>query len=283
MKILLTTLALIICFCDVNAQEWFPVGANWYYNQVILFVGNRYRYFEVTGDTIIDGRYCRIVHGACECSEYPGVNYLNVDGEQIYTYDMQEGDFRLLYDFSLQPGDTLRHSSIMFGPTQYLLDSISTLQVDSILLRVQHFSYIDGDYEFGDKVYEFIGSRGCMYPVIRFCDPSTGHLRCYMDSTIGLVKFIDPDLECDYTTSSTKEAVDHDVHIYPNPSSGILNITSDELIKQIDYVEIETGRTIYRNPEVDGELIDLQHIPPGTYILRLYFSDRTVVKKLVVY
>ena len=34
-----------------KAQEWFPIGATWYYNQVEFLVGESYVYFEVTGET----------------------------------------------------------------------------------------------------------------------------------------------------------------------------------------------------------------------------------------
>src|SRR5688500_602219 len=85
-KIILLALVSII-IAKSTAQEWFPIGASWYYNQVILLEGETYRYFEVTGDTIVQGKYSKVIKGDCMCA-IPGYsNILHQDGNLIYSFD----------------------------------------------------------------------------------------------------------------------------------------------------------------------------------------------------
>ena len=278
------TLALMLSFCRLSAQDWFPIGANWYYNQVDwLLMGETFQYFEVIGDTTIQNKYCRAIEGICQCSELGSVNYLHVDGEQVYYYDGANEVFRILYDFSLAPGDTLRYFSENFGETKYVLDSISVLVVNGYPLRVQHFQYVEGILELGTTVYELIGSFGCLYPQIGVCDPDTGGLRCYEDSIIGLQKFIDIDIPCDHITSSTKDVNRISVRVYPSPAEDYVIVESPMRISMLELINIQTGHLVFHSTcSQYGCRIERNSVPPGTYVIRVMLEDNSIQQTKVV-
>jgi hypothetical protein len=269
------------------AQEWFPIGANWYYNQVdFLLMGERFKYFEVTGDTTIQGKYCHTIEGECECSEFALVNYLHVDGEQIFYFDEVSSAFRILYDFGLAPGDTLKYFSYNHGETQYVLDSITTLDINGYALRVQHFQYVNGIWELGDKVFEFIGSNRCLYPLIGVCDPGTGGLRCYEDGILGLYKFIDIDIPCDYKTTATVDLQQPSVKVYPSPAHDYFIIEAERPMSQLEVINIHSGSVLFQSTPVQHTArIDRRDFPAGTYLIRIRLDNDSVqyLKTVLMY
>ena len=279
-------LSLLFNSFSINAQEWFPIGATWYYNQVnFLPGGNSYQHFEVTGEAVIQGKSCKIIAGLCQCGEYGSINYLYQEGDQVFIYDAAHDAFNLLYDFTLVPGDTLHYHSEIAGDTDYLLDSITFLQAGPLNLRVQHIHPVEGWLQLGGIIYERMGNTGCLYPVIGFCDPGTAGLRCYEDSIIGLQKFIPVELPCDYITSSTQQLdEDPSVSIYPNPSEGILNIEADIAIDKLDLLEIQSGKIILQSVCHQSQCrMDIQFIHGGAYILRITLKDGRLITRKVVF
>lgn len=256
---------------SVSGQGWFPSDASWYYNQVIFGVGNTYRHLEVSGEAEIKGKVCKEIRGACQCSKYGGVNYLYQDGEQIFIYVPAADSFRVLYDFSLVAGEIFTVYGEDEGDSHFLIDSITMYQAGPISLRVQHIQWIDGYHQVGTKIYERIGANGCLYPVLGICDPGTAGLRCYEDAEVGLQKFIQPELACDYVTSVDDPDQKTKVKVFPNPVKDRLSIESTEAIVTIEFVHMATGKvftsTGFNQTEFD---IDISSMSSGAYILKLY-------------
>src|SRR5690606_1491992 len=92
---------------SLYAQEWFPVGASWYYNQILWGIGESYTYFEVTGEIDVQGKNCKVISGACSCGDPSYIGYFYQAGDQAYVFDGEADSFKILYDFSLVPGDTM--------------------------------------------------------------------------------------------------------------------------------------------------------------------------------
>ena len=159
-------LLLIIAFAftsGLTAQEWFPVGASWYYNQIILLEGETYSYFEVTDEIIINGKTVKIISGSCNCG-VPGIGgSFYQDGDKIYQYDPQSSDsLRILYDFTLGAGDTLivKGDSLIGGDGIFLIDSVTVIQFGNESLRVQHITGLNPYVGWGNKIIERIGANG---------------------------------------------------------------------------------------------------------------------------
>ncbi|AUS04908.1 T9SS type A sorting domain-containing protein [Pseudotamlana carrageenivorans] len=84
------------------------------------------------------------------------------------------------------------------------------------------------------------------------------------------------------TGLSVEEAAANGFAIYPNPASDILNIKSKNL--QISAVSIYDllGKSVYKNNQFSGSIIDLSSFNKGVYFLKIEASGRTFSKKLVV-
>lgn len=231
----------------------------------------------MTGDTLIQDKYCRIVEGECECSDFGRTNYVHQDGDKISYYDTDSETFRILYDFDLSPGDTMRYFDANYGDTRYVLDSISLFMASGSQLRLQHFHKLDGSLDHGEKVYELIGSDMCLYPMSAVCDPQTGGLRCYEDTIVGLQKFIEIDIPCDYITSATEDINKNSMRVFPNPSDGYFIVEAPQRIANLELINIQTGYIVNHSvPMRFSFQLDSQHFPAGAYVLRVRMEDGSV-------
>lgn len=270
----------------LKAQEWFPTGASWYYNQIILLEGETYNYFEVTGETIVQGKTCKIISGSCACG-VPGIGgYLCQEGDKIYSYHSESDSFRIQYDFTLVAGDTLivRGDPLVGGDGYFLIDSVTFLQVGSENLRVQHITHLSYDIVWGNKIIERMGSNGCLYPQVGFCDPLTGGLRCYEDDTIGLINFQIPPRPCDYNSTGADDlSIAPELKIYPNPAINEVHIKSEIPIEQLILFN-NLGIPVYKLfPVINTELdLELHSIPAGLYHLQVVQNDHQIVHHSIV-
>jgi hypothetical protein len=284
MKTTLAILFLTLLTPALHSQEWFPIGASWHYNQVdFMLPGERFQYFEVLGDTIIQGKACRIVSGDCICKDQGVMGYLHQDGERIYYFDQLSEAFMLLYDFEMTAGDTMTYPFTKAEDTHYVLDSVTTVMFNGVMIRVQHWGRVDGWVEIGPRTYEFIGNTRCLYPQIGYCDPLTGPMRCYYDGDFGLIKFIDPDKDCDAVTSSTSDIDQPVLEVYPNPTSGSIVITSDHPMRSVICQSIATGQVALSTEPLDLKSeIRLDGLAPGIYLLNILLQDGSRVTQKVV-
>ena len=124
-------------------QEWFPVGARWEVNQLIFFPpGNTYFNIRVVGEDTLDGRLMRRLEGGCACAPWHDYSYVYEDNDRVYAYDPFGGSYKLLYDFTLEPGDTLTYALPDDGPTYFRLDSVTLADFNGTPIRVQHLSWL---------------------------------------------------------------------------------------------------------------------------------------------
>jgi hypothetical protein len=281
----LLLIAGLIFSSGLKAQEWFPLGASWYYNQIELLVGESFAYFEVTGDTVIQGKTCKIISGRCNCTPSEIGGYLYQDGDRIYTINSETDTFRILYDFTLVAGDTLivRGNPTFGGDGYYLIDSITTIQAGSQTLRVQHITHLTFELGWGNKIIERIGSNGCLYPQVSFCDPSTGGLRCYEDDEIGLVNFQTPPRPCNYVTGIEDPAIVPVINIYPNPATSNVHIQSEKPIENLILFN-NLAVPVYQQSSIfnsDFEL-DVLAFPGGIYHFQIFLSDHQIEYRSLV-
>ena len=282
-----TVAVLCLVFCTiaskVNAQEWFPVGAKWTYSAFYPCAGSPLEAFgidfmECTKDTVIEGITAKVLKGSSKCAMSYGENifYYNDTADIMYYY--VDGAFRTYFDFSKKEGE----SYYMYFPKHPSYDSL-LIEVDSVIIKPfaginVRYQYISGKgvdywYSFSSHIIEYVGILGSLYPIDGDCD--LGHfteLRCHHDNTFSYyAKPIYEEQGCDIKLSVSDSYQNHDIKIYPNPTTGQLTIDNGELI--IENVEIYNvmgqllqSKIVNLQSKIE---IDISHLAKGMYFLKV--------------
>ena len=311
-----TTLIFLIYFSFLSQQlpaqndgvEWAPIGATWHYEITYPFssVVNCLA-MEVVKDTIVNNTPARLING--KLYQYSGDTIpatdvydqgniiLHQKGDSVYYY--RKNKFELLYDFSLEVGDTMDivtpapydPNNVSDTMIQMVVDSVGEVVVGNDTLRKQVFRMLrkfDSNYGFGGTHIEKIGNLYFLLPVDDLlCDVFCPlPLRCYQDSSL-LYKLSEVDCDATYLMTSTQNNLSlPEIRLYPNPVSsgaGQLHIEGPERFTW-RLLDIH-GRILYHSArEVSGKVaVSLPAgLSPGLYLIEIRTGERTYVRKLVV-
>ena len=73
-----------------------------------------------------------------------------------------------------------------------------------------------------------------------------------------------------------------DVFIYPNPTSGLINVSTDRVIARVVLMDM-TGRVIEDNSLMEGvATLDYTHVVPGKYMLFVTKEDSQVTNMPII-
>lgn len=288
-----------LSFFTLMGQEWLQDHQQWSYDVTGGTAPSLQgiHTLSITGDTIIVDTECKVfIH------EYPNPIGFFEEPDTIFAYTQDDAvyasygdDFFKIYDFSMEPGDTLE----LPNDKRYRVDLTGTTIVNNQELRFQIVST--------KKVYSwtnqwlssylilegigFIGKIGdnamwsCSYFFINNIrcnaafDGQDYHFKCFSDNDF----LYDPYDLC--TTTSTNRPTEQNFKISPNPASHFITITPSSNIDvwSITFYDL-LGKTIYSDTVEDSQ-VDISHLPAQTYILMLtdqnginYFSKLVVTQ-----
>jgi hypothetical protein len=111
----------------------------------------------------------------------------------------------------------------------------------------------------------------------------TYYVRAYAINTQGIAYGADEEF-----TTITTSLVDLKVmgiNIYPNPTSGVINISSDKNINNTDIKVVDlSGKIVFSKTykNLMKETIDLSHLSKNVYILKLKTEDKLINSKIVI-
>lgn len=316
-KVLLTIL-LVACFQIVKAQtEFAPIGATWYYSGLETMFGDE-GYSKVTsvGDTIIDGKKIRVLsneyHSSTGSVSYGDDFYVCQSGDSVLYYI--DGDFRLVYDFGLNVGDTLQiYSNKNYcGDSNYgyvIIDSISYVDVNGVKLKEFYPSKTEeSEFGFEGTFIENIGATSGLFSSHCLADnigEALGSLRCYEDSTIGLYHYHYSN-DCEYTFQFDYEAYlewEKEEAERWAKEHGIDNIIDETVVKSISYSRSDRTFTIAMSDECEiyeMQIFDMRGVcvwsdvyesnvmnftvpKSGVYVLKINMGGQNYVEKIVAY
>jgi hypothetical protein len=282
------------------AIEWLETGTTWYYSVSRGSWGDQelkfgWWKFEVTGESEKDGKIVKIlsVSSAYGFSEFmPQGVMLYHEDDKIYHYDWQGEvpEFKLLYDFNVNAGDTIfltEPTEGIYGDPQtfpVIVDSlyfttINDYEFASMNLRLpqQHNSF----YSMSGPVIKYIGSIsylllsnmewGCLGAYI-------GGLRCF--SSGDFFYQVDPDIACDAVYSIPVSVTEilatgqNPIKVYPNPAtSGYITISPQVILKgniSLQVFDMAGRLLINQAKEATGQWqINTETLRKGTYLLRV--------------
>ena len=237
---------LACTFCTVTAQrEWAPIGAEWYYGYMQGSYEPSTFYLKMVSlkDTTVGGKTSRLLRSTIVTD----VDQIHLEDIVIYQdqdkiYRWADGAFHILYDFSLQVGDTLKvyipnpiSQNPSFNFAYLTVVSLSEFDISDRTFRSQLLWAIDKELsvyavQFSHWAHESIGSQSYFIPVHQLvCDNvCPWPLRCYSESNLSF-KWID--IPCDtiiiLRTGINQTDVSDKVKLFPNP------------VKQGDQVKVE--------------------------------------------
>ncbi len=192
-----------------NTTTWFPAGAQWAYSYESLG-GPGSEFFWEDGDTMINGLLCTRVRNLIA----PDFPFINGGSDLFFSFTRNDsvfykravfGDFKLLYDFTRMPGDTLHH--LPNGLYAYgIVTGVG--QADwqgSIPLRYQDIRLVNPDWDssyqtYNTRVWERIGGEDHLFdwdvqsPITEI----QYSLYCYRDDEYPLASSCLPEPESPY-------------------------------------------------------------------------------------
>jgi hypothetical protein len=280
-----TVLFFLIISPVLNAQEWAPVGARWYYSaRTGGWQGNlTYTTIDVIGQDSINGKWIKELEGKCQCAEEP--KYLYEQNDSIFISLANAPDtFFLFYDFTAEPGDTISiYNVVESGYSEMLVDSLSFTVWEGDTLRVQHLNLLENFSldQRGSLNIERVGNTGCLVDVLPFCDPIGGPLRCYEEPDNGLFQWNLNIPSCTYV--NTESIVDEPIVVSPNPVKGILYVNLGEEQGAAVKLMNSSGQVVLEKKIVGSVLeISLIEHPAGMYFLSIEMKAGSIISKRII-
>jgi len=207
--------------------------------------------------------------------------YIRIDGARAYvktTLDCSAPEY-LMYDFSLEIGDTLHiayglgssnpestrpfriwdKTTILIGGEERILLSTDDLGTFSNIGQVEFIEGIGSTFQTFFSMYEYHGGTETYH------DPL-----CYFEAGQLIHRFNDL-FDCNGVFVSTTEVWKSDITLMPNPvQQGIYLDQLDPNQLPIRYQLIHlNGRVIQTMPYVLNKAIDVSELPQGFYVLQL--------------
>ncbi len=281
-------------------------------------VTNYYDYL-IKGDTVIEAEHYQIVNGrnigrqpgngpdiVYNLTDYITIGAIRKDTTKVFfrsfgnideTYFFSDvvntfvpNEDQFIYDFSAEVGDSLAWK-LGFQNT---IDAIDTFQLNNgeevrrYIFVLEPFFAVVNDYWL-EGVGSYRGLLGARTPVST--NPRGPHynLACVitLDSGEPIYSLTnDINAQCLQLPTQTKEErVKNPISIYPNPTTGSLNIKMPESFDQLYSIKIVDGlgRTILYERDLNSKLISYGlEFKPGFYYLSVFSKHRVIHSQLLI-
>jgi hypothetical protein len=301
-----STIILVVSGCTAWGQAFAPLNAKWHYANycnVPPWVGDcGYFTAEAVRDTMVNGLMATVVeHRSMGVLTPQSEVLIREDDNRVYFFE--NGQFKLLYDFNLEVGDTLTFSvpqnsqlydfscgmaSDTSRFAQVVVVSTTITEIDGQQLKTLHTSAINFEdleylsWELGSFT-ERIGSYNGLFGVSTTAclGGFPGHFRCYDDPIISYVASTEA---CDFVMGQRELTAKSGISIHPNPAYSMIQVKS--LFEKIVGYRVSTicGQTLLERKIVPSVTIgvDLDYLSPGIYVVETYgISGSTVREKII--
>ena len=230
------------------------------------------RYYFFDGDSVFNGKtYKQTFYYQDEHhTERLFSGLMREENLKTYFISKESGIETILYDFSLEKGDTFEYL-IGAMPTSIIL---SVLESDSVLINNEWKKRLIVSYEVTDTIIENIGSlRGLFYPLMYGVSGAFHGLLCHFQNNELIYK--NPNYsECYYDKAedftSTQTTKIEDFYIFPNPVDDLVTVSSTNTVSRIDIFDV-LGKQIC---SLDNKnTVDVSSFPKGLYLFKVYGTE----------
>ncbi len=297
MRKILLQLLIMMLFKSGNAQ-YYPLpmtNAQWiYYGGINLLscpscIFVNYMYY-TAGDTLINSiSYVKIskmenpnLNNVAQYPTFTGAIRQDTTNRKIYIVLADSSYEDLLYDFSLQVGDTIKSVLHKLAQNCFGFNVETVLSIDSVSVNGNFHRRFNVSGSCGSPSYiEGIGSSyGLIFP--NRMDNLESHLSC--TKVNGQTYFPSTSSNCNLINNLDDKYSEHKIICSPNPFSNFLNIKSaytTQLPFVISIYDIFGNQILSQVSETENVLIDLNKYSTGTYILKINYENISLYKKLV--
>lgn len=248
---------------------------------------------EIVGDTVIQGETWLQVQTDFFCN-YDHPDLIREEGSRVYHFS--DGEEHLLYDYSLNPGDTLWQTfmnwNIDQGQYEMMTYPIRIVDTSSVLLGGEwrktqsiHFDHwTDGVFnDIGGPFIEGFGSASYFFPRDGLCE-SAICLRAVFwpngDSTV-----VDSFTNCFIINSTAEKEIDETLSASPNPVQDMLFLHAGQALPpdvQVAVYDLH-GRPVYRGSFADAEKgISVIGWAAGVYVAEIWDRGRRLAARVVI-
>jgi hypothetical protein len=210
---------------------------------------------------------------------YTGAIRQDTLNKKIYIVPTDSTSEKLLYDFSLNVGDTVVS---FLNETCPAVETIGA--IDSIIVNGNYHKrfHIQGGCS-GIQIYyiEGIGSNfGLIFP------NNTGNLSNLICTKVNnQTYFPDSSTSCDLVTSVTNLDIEMGIDIYPNPSNNEINIIipdAEGSTANIITLFSPLGQILITEKiNSKKSIIDISELPKGLYMLSISVNENIITKKII--
>jgi hypothetical protein len=307
----LFTILILFSALNCSSQNFAPPGATWYHYYVLFGSSEGYVNLSYAGDTTILGiqsqkiskTYNYVAFQTGEIDEsFWGYEYTYAD--QDHVYQLIGDEFKILYDFTVQTGDTILVHYHYDFPVPEECDSIGRAKVNEtgieIINDMELRWYTIETFEnspavLNGKIIERVGnSTGYIFSqpanCVFFSEQFGGPFRCYSDNEFPEYKNPSYDNPCDYITDIEEVGIKNFFNIYPNPADEVINISMSDNIKleKVRVYNVAGMVVLNQSPQPPSPrgsqiTLDVSGLVPGMYLLEVETTDGIMeVKRLIV-
>lgn len=288
---------IFICFAlTLSAQEFAPVGAEWYYGEQFAFSGDvDYIKFTSEKDTLVYGKNCRKItkRHKLSCNGRPNTEFMYKSNDTVFFYDKIFDEFQILYVANLKPEDSwiikVRDEFEDIDTIVVTVDSIDVIEINGHNLNVLHVDYYKYDENQSDnRNSTIIDKIGDVYYLFNWypysaliCDGNyTKGIRCYEDSEIGLYSTGIAD-SCDlnyFWTGIEGFTNDINIQVYPNPASDFVKIQIEGIPEFLTEIFDITGRLLFSEKSYDSNIrVDISSFKNGLYVISIKDKNQKLI------
>ncbi len=289
-KLIITAMLLLTTATNVlNAQKEHPyiplfdTAKVWYSVQGVEFGGYYTEVLYIDYEDVLnvnDTLYYGI-------SPYNGKGYYGCYREdtatqRIYWRDSPDYPEKLIYDFSMQEGDSMYTTAFSVPGLWLYTDSVRT---ETFFNKERKVYYLTNEVWDSNPVWiEGIGSLAGLPNAVSSPDldwMGSGYLTCYYNNdTLLYQSYYGEMYGCSFEYLDIDTPAIRYVKIHPNPSNGIFTLETEKpcnvLITDI------TGKEIYKSPISNFKSqINISNCPQGIYFITVKTENYSITKKII--
>lgn len=267
------------------------IGTYWKvdaYNSVGSGIGNLEIKSESLKDTSISGNTYYVIrtitkHTGFNIVYYPVdyYTYLRNDTANKKVYAYINGNDSLIYDFDMTIGDSL-YSTIQNGwGSDINIDTIYTATYYGVNRKV-----IATKDTFGNIQRKLIEGLGSEFGFIAYSyDPgfeNGAFTKCIKFN--GTTLYGDSSISCDLALGISELKSNFDLKVFPNPTTNRITIETKENTMTPYNIELKTiyGNTIINKQTfLNTEILNLENLPTGIYLLAIKSSNKLKVERII--